>query len=155
MTEIITRQQNATTRRFVIVLPVLFAVGSVFGWMFPGHGAQLFAIGGLPGVWACFLVAGTDPGGWLLPTLVGGLPILWFLGQLLDRLRIDPWVWIATWALGAAVAGYVLLQQFADLDAAIEFHGSLLAYLACAANLGCYAATLLTLALGAGRSAAL
>jgi hypothetical protein len=62
-------------------------------------------------------------------------------------------VWIATWALASVAAVYVFVQQFPDLDAAIEVHGSLLAYFACAANLGCHAATLLALALGAGRSA--
>jgi hypothetical protein len=137
----------------VFVLPVVFAAASVVAFLFPGHGAQLFAIGGLAGVWACFLFAGNDPATWLLPTLIGGLPILWFLGQLLDRLRIDLWVWICAWALFSTVAGYLLLQQHADLEVAIDYHGSLLAYLACAVQLGSYGATLASLAIGAGRSA--
>ncbi len=152
MTEIVTRQLSTTAKRFVFVLPVVFAIGSVAGFAFKGHGAQLFAIGGLPGVWACFLF-GDDPATWLLPTLVGGLPILWFLGRLLDRLRTDVWVWGIAWAVFSALAIYLLLQQHADLDAAIDMHGSLFAYVICGAQLGNYGATLASLAIGAGRSA--
>ncbi len=136
------------------MLPLVFAAGCCLGSLWPGHAGQLFGIGGLAGVWACFLVASEDPLTWLVPTLVGGVPILWFLGRLLDRLQAELWVWLASCCVVTLVAGYLLLQGYADFDSALAYHGSLLAYGVCAVQLGSYGATLLALVFGAGRSAA-
>ncbi|MFY9341810.1 MAG: hypothetical protein WAT39_04940 [Planctomycetota bacterium] len=153
MTEILTRQRVAAGPRFAWLLPGVFAAATSAAAAFPGHGWQLFGIGGLAGVWACFLVAGDGTAHWLVPTLLGGMPILWYLGRLLDRLHSELWVWLAALAVGTVAAGYSLLQAFPDLEAAVEFHGSFLAYCICALQLGSYGATLVALAIGAGRSA--
>ena len=131
----------------------MFAAGCGLGAVWPGHGGHLFGIGGLAGVWACFLVASEDPAGWLLPTMLGGLPLLWFFGRLLDRLRTDLRIWLGAMVVCAAVAGYLLLQGYGDLERAIEHHGSFFAYCVCAVQLGAYGATLLSLVLGASRGA--
>lgn len=154
MTEIVILPRASARSCLTWVLPLWFAAGSVGGTLWPGHGWQLFAIGALPGVWFAFLVgAGSGAWSWLLPTLLVGVPIVALLGVLLDRLAIDWRLWgIATGAF-AAVAGYVLLQSHGDLDVAIAHHGSFAAYFFCALQLGSYGATLLLLAVGAGRAA--
>lgn len=153
MTEILTLERIARRPRFAWLLPGIFAVAAVLGSVFPGHGWQLFGLGGLAGVWACFLLGSEEPTTWLLPTLLGGAPILWFLGRLLDRLAVDLWVWFLALAAGTLIAGYLLFQGFADLDVALEYHGTFLAFCICSVQLGSYAATLLALAVGASRSA--
>ncbi|HET7845248.1 MAG TPA: hypothetical protein VFL14_13920, partial [Xanthomonadales bacterium] len=77
MTEIVTLRQEATRPLFAVLLPLLFAACCALGVVWPGHGAQLFSIGALPGVWACFLTGSTGSAlAWLLPTLLAGVPIL-------------------------------------------------------------------------------
>jgi hypothetical protein len=151
MTEII-RLPVRTPPRFTWLLPLLFAVASVLGWIWAGHGGRLFIIGALAGIWACFLVdGGAGAVTWLVPTLLGGIPVLLLLGWLLDRLRADVLVWSATMLLISGVAGYVLMQGYPDLDKAIDYHGSFLAYAVCAVQLGSYGATLVVLGITAGR----
>jgi len=152
MTEIVALPRPAVRPRFTWILPVLFAVASSLASLWPGHGGQLFCIGALPGVWACLLFDSSgDPSAWILPTLLGGVPILFFLGRLLDRLQVDLRVWIAAWIGATALAGFFLTQGFVDLERAIEHHGSVLAYVCCAVQLGSYAATLVSLATSRGR----
>ncbi|HEX5052762.1 MAG TPA: hypothetical protein VFZ65_13380 [Planctomycetota bacterium] len=153
MTEIVTSPHPAP-RRFVWLLPAVFVLGSGLGALWPGNSGELFCIGSLAGVWAC-LALGSDSARatWLLASVIGGVPILWLLGRLLDRLQADPWLWFAASVVGALAAGYVLLQGFPDLDAALAQHGSFLAFAVCAMQLGSYGGTLLLLAIGAGRSA--
>ena len=152
MTELVTLTRPAVRARFQWLLPAIFAGGCALGVLWPGHGGQLFGIGAMAGIWACFLSGvGTAPASWLLPTLLGGLPILWFLGRLLDRVDTDLRLWAALAAIGAVAAAYLLLQGHADLEVAIDHHGSLLAYGVCALQLGSYAATLLALMLGSWR----
>jgi hypothetical protein len=154
MTEIVTLQQRAPRPFFAVLLPLLFATCCALGVVWPGHGGQLFSIGALPGVWACFVTGSTgSTAAWLVPALAGGLPILWFLGRLLDRLGADPWVWAIALVAGTVLAGYLLLQHYADLEVAVDYHGSFFAFVVCAVQLGSYGATLLALAIGAGRSA--
>ncbi len=152
MTELLAMARPAARRRFRILLPALFAGGALLGVLWPGHAGQLFWIGGLAGVWACFVCsAGSSPAAWLLPTLAAGAPILWFLGRQLDRLQADLTLWLVSFAVLSAGAGFVLLQGYEDLEQAIEFHGSLLAYGVCALQLGSYGATLVLLLVGAGQ----
>lgn len=151
MNEIV-RLPSPARRRFVWLLPLVFAVGAVLGSVWPGQGEQLFVIGSLAGVWACYLMpSGGEVVGSLLPTLVGGIPILLLFGRLLDRLRAELWLWGLACLLVSSVAGYVLLQGYGDFEAAIAFHGSFLAYCICALQLGSYGATLVVLMLEAGR----
>jgi hypothetical protein len=138
---------------FAWFLPLVFAAGCALGALWPGHRGQLFSVGALPGIWASFLVGeGAEPPSSLLPTLLAGLPILWFLGRLLDRLGADFRIWLALAAIFAAGAGYWLLQGHGDLELAIDHHGSLQAYVVCALQLGAFAASVLTMALSGGRS---
>jgi hypothetical protein len=153
MTEIVSLKRATTRPRFAWLLPGLFVLASIAGSLFPGHGGQLFGLGSLAGIWACFLFAGGDPTTWLVPSLLGGVPILWFLGRLLDRLRTDLVVWLVALAVVTLIAGYVLMQGYADFEVALEYHGSFLAFCICALQLGSYGATLLALVTGAGRSA--
>ena len=154
MTEIVTLQQPATRPFFAVLLPLVFAACCALGVAWPGHGGQLFTIGALPGAWLCFLTAGgADASALLLPALAGGVPILWFLGRLLDRLGTDALAWVVALGAGTVIAGYLLLQHYADLEVAVDYHGSFLAFVVCAVQLGSYAATLIALAIGAGRSA--
>ena len=153
MTEII-RLPSRPRARFTWLLPAVFLVGSSLGSVWGGHGGQLFVIGALVGVWACFLLPnGADASGWLLPTLLGGVPILLLFGWLLDRLRADLWLYAAAGLLVSAVAGYALLQGYGDFGHALDHHGGFLAYLICALQLGSYGATLLVLMVQAGRGA--
>lgn len=134
------------------MLPVLFAVASSLAALWPGHGGQLFCIGALPGVWACFLFGSSDdPAAWLVPTLIGGVPILFLLGWLLDRLQVDWRVWGLVWITSSALAGYFLTHGFADADRAVEHHGSVQSLVVCALQLGSYFATLVSLATSGGR----
>lgn len=154
MTELVTLTRPTVRACFQWLLPMVFAAGCVLGVSWPGHGGQLFGIGALAGIWACFLTgAGSTPAGWLGPTLVGGLPVVWFLGRMLDRVRTDLRLWALLAVVGAAAAGYLLLQGHADLEVAISYHGSWFAYAICALQLGSYAATLLSLMLGSWREA--
>lgn len=138
---------------FIWLLPAVFIGGCALGALWPGHSGQLFSIGALPGIWACFLWgAGVEPPASLLPTLLAGVPIIWFLGRLLDRLRADFRVWLAVVVVAAVVSGYLLLQSHEDLETAIDHHGSLWAYVVCALQLGAFAATLVAMAFSGGRS---
>jgi len=151
MTEIV-RLPSRARPRFLWLLPLVFVIGAVLGSIWSGQSGQLFVIGSLAGVWACSLVpSGEEAAGWLVPTLIGGVPVLLLLGRLLDRLRAELWLWTVAWLLVSGIAGYVLLQGYGDLEAAIAYHGSFLAYCICAVQLGSYGATLLVLMLEAGR----
>jgi hypothetical protein len=153
MTAIVSLPPRAVRLRFTWLLPAWFAVASVLGTVWPGHGGQLFYIGALAGVWACFLTSGSDEAAsWLVPTLVGGVPILLLLGLLLDRLRSDLRLWSGLALVVAAAAGFVLLQEFSELDRAVEYHGSLWSFGICALQLGSYGATIVLLAISAGRT---
>jgi len=154
MTEIVTLRRPAVRSRFTWILPAWFAVATMLGASWPGNGGRLFCIGALAGVWACLLIDNTgEPSAWLVPTLVGGIPILLFLGRLLDRLQTDVRVWGIAMFASAAIAGFLLLQGHADVERAVEYHGSFWAYAVCALQLGSYAATLIALMVGAGRVA--
>ena len=154
MTEIVTLRHANTRPFFAVLLPLLFAACCSLGVVWPGHSGQLFSIGALPGVWACFLTGSTgSPLAWLLPTLLAGVPILCLLGRLLDRLQSDPWVWAIALVVGTVLAGYLLLQHYADLEVAVDYHGSFFAFVVCAVQLGSYGATLLAFVIGASRSA--
>ncbi len=89
--------------------------------------------------------------GWLLPTLVVGVPLMWFIGQLLDRLHADVRVWSLAAVVGAATAGFLMLPSYTHLDSAFERHGSFWAFMFCSLQLGSYGATLLLLVFSAGR----
>lgn len=148
----IVRLPDRSRARFTWLLPIVFTVGALLGSVWPGQGNQLFVIGAMAGVWACFLLpSGTDAVSWLVPTLLGGLPVLFLFGWLLDRLRADPWLWGVALVVVGGLSGYTLLQGYGDLEAAIEHHGSFLSYCVCALQLGNYGATLLLLVVAAGR----
>ncbi|MBL8729304.1 MAG: hypothetical protein JNM25_12780 [Planctomycetes bacterium] len=154
MTAIVSLPPKAVRLRFTWLLPAWFAVASALGTVWPGRSNQLFCIGALAGVWVCFLADNSGDGAAsLLLTLVGGVPILLLLGLLLDRLRSDLRLWSVLVLCVAAASGYVLLQEFSELDRAIDYHGSLLAFCVCALQLGSYGATIVLLAMSAGRSA--
>ncbi|MCA8951267.1 MAG: hypothetical protein KDE27_17300 [Planctomycetes bacterium] len=152
MTEIV-RLSAPVRRRFVWLLPLWFAIGSVLGSMVAGHNGQLFFVGALAGIWASALVEPGEASLGLAQALLGGVPLLALLGWLLDRLRAELWLWGAAAGLTTALAGYFLIQGHADFEAAIAYHGSLFAYLVCALQLGSYGATLIVLVLQAGRGA--
>jgi len=158
MTEIVSeivRLPERTHPRFVWLLPLVFAVGTVLGSFWPGHDGHLFFLGTLVGVWACSLFdVGNDVSAWILPTLLGGVPILLLLGLLLDRLRADLAPWLAVSLVVGAVAGFVLMQGHGDLDAARAYHGSFLGYAVCALQLGSYGGTLVVLGILALRGRA-
>jgi hypothetical protein len=154
MTEIVTRLRPKTRSLFSWLLPAFYAVGCLLGANWPGHGGQLFALGAIVGVWASFLlVGGSDPWVWLLPTLVAGAPLMWWLGRLLDRLRVDWLVWAIFGTLVTTAAGYLLFDGHAEFEVAVRYHGSFAAFALCALQLGSYGATILSLAIGAGRGA--
>ena len=152
MSDIVTLQRQSVRTWFAWLLPTWFVFGAVLATIWPGHEWQLFAIGALPGVWLSFLIDADGGMSWLLPTLLAGAPLLWLLGHLLDRLETDLTLWFGAALLGSAVAGYVLLQSYSDLDEAVAYHGSFAAFCVCAMQLGGYGATLLLLAIGANRS---
>jgi len=152
MTEIVTLSRPPARPLFTRLLPAVFTVGCALGAVWPGHGGQLFGIGALVGVWAPFVVfGGADPSHACWLCWLAGLPIVWWLGRVLDRLRIELPVWLSAHAVVSVLAAYALLQHEGDFGAAIDHHGSLLALLVCALQLGGYGATLLSLAFGAGR----
>lgn len=151
MTDIVTLPDRAVRTRFIWILPVLFAVGTTLGTVWPGHGNTLFCVGALAGIWACYLLgASGDVESWLLPALAGGVPILLLLGLLLDRIETDLRIWFAVLCLVSAATAYVMLQGFPEVGQAIEYHGSLAAFVVCAVQLGSYGATVVLLAFGAG-----
>ncbi|MBL9079913.1 MAG: hypothetical protein JNL08_20635 [Planctomycetes bacterium] len=153
MTAIVLPSSRAVRPRLTWLLPAWFVVASVLGSIWPGRGGQLFCIGALAGVWACFLVDSSgDAASWLWPALLGGVPILLLLGRLLDRLRADPKVWVVLSVTAALGAGYFLLQGYAELDHALERHGSLWSFVVCALQLGSYGATIALLAFSARRT---
>jgi hypothetical protein len=153
MTEIVTLPRRAVRRRFAWLLPALFVLGSLLATQWAGNAGQLFCVGALAGVWAFFLIGSDgDVATWLLPTLLGGVPILCLLGLLLDRLQTDLRLWTIALLICALLAGYALLQGYTDVQAAVDHHGSFLAFCICAFQLGSYGATLIMLAVGAGRT---
>lgn len=154
MTEIVTLPTHVAKSRFALLLPLFFAAASWLGAAWPGHGGRLFCIGALAGIWACLLIEPSgEPSSWVWPTLVGGMPILFLLGRLLDRLESDVRVWGLAVVGVAGAAGYLLLQQFVDIEHAVAHHGSFLAFCICAVQLGSYGATLVALVVGASRVA--
>ena len=76
---------------------------------------------------------------------------MWFLGRLLDRLHADVRVWLIAAVVGAATAGFLMLQSYTHLDSAFERHGSFWAFMFCSLQLGSYGTTLLLLVFSAGR----
>lgn len=154
MTEIVTLPTQVAKSRFALLLPLFFAAASGLGAVWPGHSGQLFCIGALAGIWACLLIEPSgEPSSWVWPTLVGGMPILFLLGRVLDRLQSDIRVWAIAAVGVAGAAGFLLLQQFADLDRAVAHHGSFFAFCVCAVQLGGYGATLVALVVGTSRVA--
>jgi len=154
MTEIV-RLPERTHPRFTWLLPLLFAVMTGLAAIWPGHEGHLFFLGSFVGVWACSLYdSGNEVTSWILPTLLGGTPILLLLGWLLDRLRADIGLWVVSMVLISGVAGYVLMQGHGDLEGALDYHGSFLAYAVCSLQLGSYGATLVVLAILGGRGQA-
>ncbi|MBX3461536.1 MAG: hypothetical protein KF830_00050 [Planctomycetes bacterium] len=154
MTAIVTLPPRVHRPRFTWLLPAWFVVACALGVRWPGHGGQLFCIGALAGVWACYVFdSAGETTAWLWPALLGGTPILLLLGRLLDRLEADLVLWVVASLAIAGAAGYALLQGFGELDQAVEHHGSLLAFGICALQLGSYGATIALLALGASRTA--
>lgn len=152
MANIVTIQRRAETAHCARLLPIWFLAFTLLAATAPGHGWQLFAIGAIPGVWAAFLFgAGEGLLGWLAPTLIVGVPMMWFLGRLLDRLYADVRLWLIAAVLTSAAAGFLMLQSYTHLDSAFERHGSFWAFLFCSLQLGSYGATLLLLVLPAGR----
>lgn len=153
MTALVLPPPKTVRPRFTWLLPGWFVLACVLGTLWPGHGGQLFCIGALAGVWACYVVdAASEPVAWLWPALLGGTPILLLLGRLLDRLHADLRLWFVLVLATALAAGYALLQGFSELDRAIDYHGSLLSFVICALQLGGYGATIALLAIGAGRT---
>lgn len=151
MTALVTLPTKTVRLRFTWLLPAWFAVASVLGTVWPGHGGQLFCIGALAGVWVCYLVDSSgEVASWLLPTLLGGVPILLLLGLRLDRLRADLRLWGLLLLGVAGLAVFLLLQQFSELDRAVAYHGSFLSFCVCALQLGSYGATLALLASSVG-----
>lgn len=152
MTELVTLPRPEAPRRFRWLLPAWFVVGCFAAVLWPGHAFQLFSIGALPGVWASMLLdAGGGALAWLLPTIAVGAPLLWFVGMLLDRLDTEIRLWLPIALFVAALAGYAILDRYTDLDAAVARHGTFASIAVCALQLGSYGATLVLLALGAGR----
>jgi len=132
--------------RFLVILPLVWAALCWFGWVYPGADRSLFLTGSLTGIWVFFVVG--EPASaenLLLPCMIAGVATSMVLGYLLDRARASLLLWSLFALVGANVAGYILLQGYGDFDQAIASNGSFLAYAACAAQLGGYAATVLVL----------
>jgi hypothetical protein len=125
------------------LLPACWAALCVFGFEHPGDTYALFALGSFAGIWAGFFV-GSPPGvaGLLLPVLLAGGLVMLLFGWMLDRLRAGLWLWLGSLLVVAAVTLLGMLASFPDLDAAIRTHGSILAFAACALQIGGYAAVL-------------
>jgi hypothetical protein len=134
------------------LLPVSWAALSLLGFSHPGDEYTLFLLGALAGVWVVFLTGDPGSAGSLLPLVLGaGVVVMLLFGWMLDRLRAELWLWVGSLLVAGAIAGYVLLQGYADFEAALQKQGSLLAFLACGLQLGGYAAILVCLSAGALR----
>ncbi|MFK7741212.1 MAG: hypothetical protein AB8H80_12910 [Planctomycetota bacterium] len=150
MPDLVVIERRSDSRRFVWLLPVWFLVATLLATQWPGNGWQLFSIGAMPGVWLAILLgAGESALSWLLPTLFAGLPLMWFLGRMLDRLGAEIPGWLVTLIAMSGVAGFLLLQSYPEVDDAFARHGGVMPFAVCALQLGSYAATLVMLMLRA------
>lgn len=142
-------------RLFVWLVPACWIAGCLVGFRHPGDEYALFALGSLAGLWVMLVVGDTGSTATVLaPMLLAGVATMALFGVLLDRLRASWRVWLVALLAVAGAALWLLLHGHADLDAARQKHGSLLAFGICALQLGGYGATLLTLCLAAVRGAA-
>ncbi|MBK8097757.1 MAG: hypothetical protein IPK26_11660 [Planctomycetes bacterium] len=139
------------TWRHVWCLPAAFGVLCALSAAWPGEGWQSFSIGSIAGLWVG-LVLGDLVSHPFWPTLLGGMATMAVFGLMLDGLRVPIVVWVLVSPVAACGAGYVLLQGFPDLDAALVARGSWLGAGICALQLGSYVAVMVALAFGAGRS---
>lgn len=127
------------------LLPIVWGVGCILGFAEPGDEYGLFALGSILGVWVALLFpAAGSPANLLLPVLVAGCGLMYCFGLVLDRLQGRRMVWLGAWLATAVVGAVWLLLGHASFAAALAKNGSLLAYLACASQLGTYVATLAT-----------
>lgn len=151
MDPLLPRSPQPRTWRHVWCLPAAFGVLCALGALWPGEGWQSFSIGSIAGLWVG-LVLGDLISHPFVPTLVGGLATMALFGWMLDGLRVPLLVWGLVTPAAACAAGYVLLQGFPDLDAALVARGSWPGAGVCALQLGSYVAVVVALAFGAGRS---
>lgn len=130
--------------RFAVVLPVAFVVLGALGAANPGDEYGLFALATLPVIWLPLLLA-EAPDTAIALTLLAGAALAFGAGLALDRLRASPRAFAVVAAALFALALWLLVRPFATVEAAVAKNGSLVAYVACAAQLALQGATVLLL----------
>lgn len=127
--------------RLSITLPVVWGVGCLLGFADPGDEYALWAVGSMLGTWTALLFPIGHPQDAVAPTLVVGCALMWGFGCLLQRQRVPAALWLGAWVAAGAAFLLTLHGAHADHAAAVQKHGSTAAFVACASQLGVYAAT--------------
>lgn len=127
--------------RLSITLPVVWGVGCLLGFADPGDEYALWAVGSMLGTWTALLFPVGHPQDAVAPTLVVGCALMWGFGYLLQRQRVPAALWLGAWVAAGAAFFLALHAAHADHAAAVQKHGSTAAFVACASQLGSYAAT--------------
>ena len=137
-------------KRFAVLLPLLWGVGCVVGYLHPGDEYGLYGLGSIVGVW--ILMFGYTTIHSLALPLLAGCAVMLGLGQVLDVLRGKRALLLVIWPVAAAALCSWQLSTFESIESAIAKNGSLLAYIAMSSQLGLYLAVVATIA-AAGVSA--
>jgi len=141
-------------RLYVWLLPALWCPGALVGYYHPGDEYGLWAVSTLAGTWALMALSAAGIGigdihNPLLPgtvLAVGGL-VLAGLGYVMDRRRVNRWMWGLLY-LGLAVALLMwAVGSYPSIERALRKNGSWTAYIVASSNAGLTLSTVLSLGL--------
>lgn len=117
---------------YLIALPVLWSVGSLIHFHFPGDEYGLWVLGSIAGSWVAFFVPNIgDIHHWTLRGAVVGTGAVTMLGlgALLYWLRVPGRAWIAAWLVSALAIFILVLGRFSSSAQALAANGSWTAYI--------------------------
>lgn len=125
-------------RRFSLWLPAIWAACSFFQYFFSGDEYMLYALGSLPGIWLYYLALLPQINTIFFPlciSLAGCIP-LFGVGCLMQRFRLRPTVFLASWFAMLVFVGANIVLTYDSYASAIAKNGSIMAYILFAVNVG-------------------
>lgn len=133
---------------YVWLVPLLWAVLSLFSFNWPGDEYAFWAVASLPGVWWNAFMNTGDIRQWWIPVLTAGLgaAVLVPFGWLMDRLRVSRRTWAVLFGVIFVVLLANALLSHPSLQRAWAKNGPLPAYLFGAAGIAAYVSVIAALA---------
>ena len=130
------------------VVPLLWTVGSMLSFRWPGDEYALCAIASMPGVWIRLLMGNGDVHDpmFLISIVVAGAFIMALVGLLMDRCRLRRTLWKLLFVVCALLVLVVAITSHPSLERALGKHGSWWAYVFFSMNIGLHLSILLSFA---------